>query len=380
MTYVPHPPDRAAAAGWFADPWTPNGVRWWDGAMWTPHVATKKASGRRLPAWLSVPVLVCGIIVGLGVIVLTFLAPLAVLLGLVPLLIVVPVLQWFDRVEPEPLAARLHALFWGASVAVLVSIIVNSVVEVTAGSAWAAVVSAPLIEEATKAVGIVYAVRRKEIDGVMDGIVYAGWVALGFAVVEDFTYFATAGDQGVLIPTFIARAIFTPFAHPLFTAWTGLAVGRAVAKSKPIFPSILWGLALAVATHALWNGSLVLGERVAGPAAVLIAAGSFFVLFVIGMTMLFKVRRKAQRRFNELVPWLADRYAIPLDEVSAFTNWRGMLRLRKSLPRKQRRHFDGVHAALAKLAQFHDQPTATDRAAESALVERLHTARHAPAG
>ena len=347
--------------------------------MWTPHVAARDTSGPRLPAWLSVPVLVCGVIVGLGVVVLAFFAPLAVLLGLVPLLIVVPVLQWFDRVEPEPLAARLHALFWGASVAVLVSVIVNTVVDLAAGTTWAAVVSAPLIEEGTKALGIVYAVRRKEIDGVMDGIVYAGWVALGFAVVEDFTYFATASDEGALVPVFIARAILTPFAHPLFTAWTGLAVGGAVANSRPIFPSILWGLALAVATHALWNGALVLGERVAGPMAVLIAAGCFFVLFVVGMTMLFNVRTRAQRRFNELVPWLADRYEIPLHEVSAFTDWRGMLELRKSLPRRQRRHFDGVHAALAKLAQFHDQPTATDRAAEAALAERLHDARRAPA-
>lgn len=379
MTYVPHPPPVAIAQGWYPDPWSPTGVRWWDGAMWTPHVAARDTSGPRLPAWLSVPVLVCGVIVGLGVVVLAFFAPLAVLLGLVPLLIVVPVLQWFDRVEPEPLAARLHALFWGASVAVLVSVIVNTVVDLAAGTTWAAVVSAPLIEEGTKALGIVYAVRRKEIDGVMDGIVYAGWVALGFAVVEDFTYFATASDEGALVPVFIARAILTPFAHPLFTAWTGLAVGRAVANSRPIFPSILWGLALAVATHALWNGALVLGERVAGPMAVLIAAGCFFVLFVVGMTMLFNVRTRAQRRFNELVPWLADRYEIPLHEVSAFTDWRGMLELRKSLPRRQRRHFDGVHAALAKLAQFHDQPTATDRAAEAALAERLHDARRAPA-
>lgn len=347
--------------------------------MWTTHVAAKQVSGRRLPAWLSVPVLICGVIVGLGVVVLAVLTPFAVLLGLVPLLIVVPVLQWFDRVEPEPLAARLHAFFWGASVAVLVSILVNTVVDLTAGSTLAVVVSAPLIEEATKALGVVYAVRRKEVDGMMDGIVYAGWVALGFAVVEDFTYFATASDTGELLPTFIGRAVLTPFAHPLFTAWTGLAVGRAVSRSQPIFPAILWGFGLAVASHAAWNASLVLGEQVAGPVAVLLAGGAFVALFVTGMTVLILTRRTSQRRFNELVPWLAHRYAIPAAEVSAFTDWSGMLRLRKSLPRRQRRHFDGVHAALARLALFHDQPRATDVAAEAALAERLHDARRAPA-
>ena len=142
-------------AGWHPDPWSPGGLRWWDGMMWTTHVARPEQRGPRLPAWLSVPVLLCAPIVALGVTVLAFTAPFAVLLGLVPLVIVIPVLMWFDRVEPEPLAARLHALFWGASVAVLVSVIVNTAVDLLAGSTVAAVISAPVIEECTKALGIV---------------------------------------------------------------------------------------------------------------------------------------------------------------------------------------------------------------------------------
>src|SRR5262245_42163660 len=27
------------APGWFPDPWNPSGLRWWDGAEWTAHVA-----------------------------------------------------------------------------------------------------------------------------------------------------------------------------------------------------------------------------------------------------------------------------------------------------------------------------------------------------
>lgn len=111
---------------------------------------------------------------------------------------------------------------------------------------------------------------------------------------------------------------------------------------------------------------------------MLIAAGAFVLLFIGGMSLLFVSRRTSQRRFNQLVPWLADRYAIPLAELSAFTDWSAMLRLRRTLPRRQRRHFDGVHSALARLAIFHDQPRATDAAAEAALAERLLEARRAP--
>ena len=59
------------------------------------------------------------------------------------------------------------------------------------------------------------------MDGVSDGIVYAGWVALGFAVVEDFLYFTTVVEAGLWREVFIVRALLTPFAHPLFTAWIG---------------------------------------------------------------------------------------------------------------------------------------------------------------
>ncbi|MFK8024182.1 MAG: PrsW family glutamic-type intramembrane protease [Ilumatobacter sp.] len=388
MTAAPAPdgmPAPRSSPGWYPDPWaSSNGrgssgapaMRWWDGLMWTTHVAEPSVGRPRLPAWASVPVLVCGGLVAIGLVVAVFVSPVAVALGFVPILIVAPVLQWFDRVEPEPLAARMHALLWGATVAVVVSVIVNTVVDLAAGTAVAAVVSAPIIEEITKAIGIVYAVRRHEVDGVMDGIVYAGWVALGFAVIEDVTYFLTAEQEGALLPTFILRAVLTPFAHPLFTAWTGLAIGRAVARSKPIFPSMLWGLALAIGSHALWNGSLVIGEELSSPLAVLLGLAVFVVLFITGMSLLIVSRRRAQRRFIELVPWLAQRYSVSPAEAMAFSDWATMRRIRRALPRAERRRFDGVHAGLARLALFHDQPRSADAATEAALADRLRGARY----
>ena len=52
----------------------------------------------------------------------------AFLLGLVPLFIVMPVLLWIDRVEPEPLSARIHTFLWGTFVAGFISVIVNTAV------------------------------------------------------------------------------------------------------------------------------------------------------------------------------------------------------------------------------------------------------------
>src|SRR5690606_14686040 len=99
----------------------------------------------RLPRFLSPPVLVGGIL-SLGLVVLiAVVSPSSVVAGLIPLAIVLPVLSWLDRVEPEPWSSRIHALLWGAGVAVIVAGIVNSIVGAIFGEVAAMVVSAPLV-------------------------------------------------------------------------------------------------------------------------------------------------------------------------------------------------------------------------------------------
>jgi hypothetical protein len=238
-------------------------------------------------------------------------------------------------------------------------------------------VSAPLVEEAMKAGGILFAVRRREVDGPMDGIVYAGWTAVGFAVVEDIEYFARAWESGSLAAVFVLRGILAPFAHPLFTAWTGLAVGRAVARGKPVFPAMLWGYALAVASHALWNGSAtaagLFGE--VGVGFLLVTVVLFVALFVTFAVVLYRTRRKDERRFCELVPWLAQRYTLMPQEIAMFGDFRAMLAARKRLGKAQKLWFDRMHAALARLVHLYDRPGGADEATEQALTEQLHRAR-----
>lgn len=362
--------------GWYADPWNPSRWRWWDGFAWTPHLS-ERPKKPALPGWLSVPVLVAAFIVVPVLLLVLATMPHIVLLSLAPAVIALPVMMWLDRVEPEPPSALIHSLLWGATVAVLLSSIVNATVGAFAGDVIASVVSAPLIEEATKAGAILYAVKRREVDSPMDGIVYAAWAAVGFAVVEDVEYFARAASEGQLATVFVLRGILAPFAHPLFTAWTGLAIGRAIARGRSVFPSALWGYALAVATHALWNASAsapaILGEI--GVGVLLLTAAAFFVAFISVAIVLYRMRRKEEKRFSELVPWLAQRYGLAPQELAWFGDFRAMLRARARCNRAQRRWFDRMHTALARLALLHDRPEAADPAVEQALMDQLQRAR-----
>jgi hypothetical protein len=263
---------------------------------------------------------------------------------------------------------------------VVVASVVNAVVALTAGEVAAMVISAPLVEESAKAMGIVWALRRRDIDGVSDGIVYAGWVALGFAVVEDVTYFAVADVDGALVETVVLRALLTPFAHPLFTFWSGLAIGRAVARNRRVWPSMLWGLGLAVLTHAAWNGTLALGAvtyEVDDDLGAFVLIGGFVlfvVLFGAVAAALYVFRRREQRAFTAAVPGLVLRYAVSPAEAVLFADWRAMLRSRRRLSRARRREFDRMHAALARLASAQRQPTSVDAERERVLVEQLQRA------
>jgi RsiW-degrading membrane proteinase PrsW (M82 family) len=374
------PPPKAQQAGWYVDPWHPNHWRWYDGRQWTAHVDTSVDAAPvekpRLPSFLSVPVLLAAIpsLPLLGYAAIT--NPITIVLGIVPFLIVAPALVWMDRVEPEPWSSRLHTFLWGAFVAGVISLVFNTVFALLTSETAAAVVSAPFIEELTKAGAILWMIRRREIDGIMDGLVYAGWAALGFAVIEDVSYFYLADEQDILFETFIGRALFTPFAHPLFTAWTGLAIGLAVRKGRSVLTA-WWGLVFAMGSHAAWNGSLSLAEDEGAMLVAGVAVVAFVLLFVatiIGVTML---RRADQRRYVELLPQVGQRYNVAPDRLTWMTDPRSRRRARKALQTKEeRRRFDDEASAIARLAALHDRVGAHDADHEARLVSQLAAARH----
>ena len=76
--------------------------------------------------------------------------------------------------------------------------------------------------------GVFYFLRR-EFDGVVDGVIYATFVALGFAATENIIYYSNAvkaDPQGsALAATFVLRGVLAPWGHPLYTSMTGIGFG-----------------------------------------------------------------------------------------------------------------------------------------------------------
>ena len=196
-------------------------------------------------------------------------------LALIPLGICLLGLRWIDRWEPEPRPVLLFAFLWGAGVSVAITLLLGSMVNeilmtllpLTPAEIVATVVQAPLVEEAAKGLGVLLLVfvRRSHFDGPLDGIVYAGTVGAGFAFTENILYFSaalfeTGGISLQLGFVFVLRGLFSPFAHVLFTAAIGVALGLAVRKPGRFRVPLAFaaGLAAAVLGHMFWNGGMAL--------------------------------------------------------------------------------------------------------------------------
>jgi RsiW-degrading membrane proteinase PrsW (M82 family) len=180
--------------------------------------------------------------------------------AIIPAIFYLTIFLWLDRYDPEPPGTLIFAFVWGAIIAVFVSAIVNAIAAVTMGDLLTGIVSAPVIEEASKGLGVLLIALffRKDFDSVVDGIVYAGVVALGFATMENIDYYGKSlGEGGVssLIGTFFVRGVMSPFSHVLFTCMTGIGCGiaRETHNAHVKIAAPLIGYFAAMFLHALWN-------------------------------------------------------------------------------------------------------------------------------
>jgi RsiW-degrading membrane proteinase PrsW (M82 family) len=323
----------------------------------TPAEVKAKRRRRRLRLGLGVPLVLMLLLLLAAYGPVTFAVGLA--LALIPLPVYVLLSLWIDRYEPEPRALLVRAFLWGAGPAVLIALIVNSVgIEIVdsefgsgVGEIYGGSVSAPIVEESAKAAALfgVYRWRRSELDGVLDGIVYAAMVGLGFATLENVLYYGDTlveGDVGVGV-VFIMRGVASPFAHPVFTAMTG--IGLALAATSPRgarrWLAPLAGFAGAVLLHSAWNTSTI-DEN----AFVLTFVGVMFPVFVALIVVAVVARRRDGRRVAAYLGPEVAHGLLSADELQALSTLRGRAKARRAARAEGGRDAGRARAELHRTA------------------------------
>jgi RsiW-degrading membrane proteinase PrsW (M82 family) len=186
---------------------------------------------------------------------------------------VLPAIGWMaylrrkDRVRPESRGILGRAAVAGAVATAPIVLIEGTLTLLApsqftvAGALITAVVVAGFVEESGKALCLWSFRWNPEFDERFDGIVYAGWIGLGFATVENVLYLSAAPTSGAYFATFIVRAVLAVPGHAI---WAGL-VGYEIAGRRFGDPgaSPLRGLALAGALHGAYDAGQLVGGSLA---------------------------------------------------------------------------------------------------------------------
>jgi RsiW-degrading membrane proteinase PrsW (M82 family) len=291
--------------------------------------------------------------------------------ALLPVGPVVAAFLWVDRWEPEPAKLLWLAFGWGACVATITALLINNTAEAVGdlllgkgnGDKISAVVSAPLFEEAAKGAFVLAILLRlrDEFDGVIDGIVYAGFVAAGFAFTENIYYFGRAfaqygfGDTQTagVVTAFILRGVLSPFTHPLFTCMIGIGFGIAARtryqQVRLLAP--IAGYATAVILHALWNGSATLGS---GKTFLNVYFLIMVPIFICGVWFVHWHRKREQEIVRTALPGMVAQRAVAGAEVGLLASLTGRRTWRaevgKEFGRAGARALAGYQAAVTELA------------------------------
>ncbi len=233
----------------------------------------------------------------------------------IPACLVYMTVPWIvDRFDPEPWWALAMAFLWGALAAAGFSGFINTMMGALGyaiagkggGDFFGAVISAPLVEEAFKGMAVLgmFWFMRREFDGVVDGMIYAVFAALGFAMTENVLYYSSAIAKGSIAGTgageftfqFVLRGILKPWGHPLYTAMIGLGVGLARESTKGWvkWAAPITGYFIGVFFHALWNFTAVLSGWTGVPLVFLLLVMYFIVLVLFMSMVIWLVAREGK--------------------------------------------------------------------------------------
>ena len=197
-----------------------------------------------------------------------------------------------DFLEREPPLLLATAFAWGALVATTTAMpgnrallgLLAKLISPDFAFAWGAAIVSPVIEELLKALGLVMIVliARKQINSVLDGMVYGALIGLGFQVIENVFYSinaveaANAGDQvGPVVATFFLRGFLAGlWSHTLFSAMAGAGIAWFLVRTDKSlivrWLGLLTGLFLAWGIHFIWNSPILMDGMGSGGAGLLL--------------------------------------------------------------------------------------------------------------
>ena len=169
-------------------------------------------------------------------------------------LVCVQLLRWLDKYEREPLGSLFAVTLWGGLWANFICLLfygsLNSLGIYNLDNTMGALLAIGPVEEFSKLLALLtsYFIFARQMDEPLDGILYMACVALGFSLIENYSYAVNLQPGGNSL--FLTRLVICTPVHIAFSAFMGLAFYIWVNNTKA------WGiLVYAFAYASLVHGT-----------------------------------------------------------------------------------------------------------------------------
>jgi len=178
-----------------------------------------------------------------------------IFIALAPVLIIAIYIYFRDKYEKEPIALLIKSLIAGAVIVIPIIFLEKFLgrfaenMSFYTNAAYTAFIVAAFSEEIFKYFALYYLIwRNPNFNEKFDGIVYAAFVALGFAAVENIHYVMSFGMQ-----VGYSRAFTAVPAHALFGVTMGYYFGLAKFYPKKQSKYLALSLLLPIILHGIYD-------------------------------------------------------------------------------------------------------------------------------
>ena len=209
-------------------------------------------------------------------------------IAILPVVVFMVFIYRQDKYQKEPIKSLAKA-FIGGMIAIPLDIIIVTSLDLVWGETamaqtvfFSAFMEAGIPEELCKfIIFMIFIWRDKNFDEYFDGIVYASFIGLGFACVENIEYvFAFGFSTGVV------RALLSVPGHFLFGVVMGYFLSMAKFHPEKRGTYLLMGLLLSMLAHGLFDWLLMFANFMP------IYGGIIYIIFLWGDFKLWKLGLK----------------------------------------------------------------------------------------
>lgn len=228
-------------------------------------------------------------------------------LAVLPVILLLIYINSKDKGDKEPIGLLVKAFVMGV-ISAFPAMLLESVLQIfdpgegfwAAHSLYTGFVVAGTSEELCKLALLSIAIwKRPEFNEYFDGIVYAAFVALGFACFENLGYVLSQGSFEASVSTGFSRALLSVPAHFLF----GVTMGYffSLAKFDPAHRgrNLLKAFAIPMLLHGTFDSILFL-QSAMNEGGLMISSGILMAAFIIFDVKMWKWGLKRIARMQEL--------------------------------------------------------------------------------